>query len=159
MPKRVLEVLGLLVVLIAAAIAGGFGKFIGQSIVGSSKQNPQQIEEQLTKGFTAAAKQINQRGPTMVDENTRLDRASVGPGARATYHYSFPNSSSRDVDASVLQATLPPTVKRKVCSNKDMRPSLLLGATYVYSYEGNDGIEIARFEVNQSDCALSGTSP
>jgi hypothetical protein len=34
-------------------------------------------------------------------------------------------------------------------------PWLLLhqyGGTYVYTYSGNDGVEIARFEINKNDC-------
>jgi hypothetical protein len=150
--QKILSVLGLVVVLVAMAIGGTFGKLIGKSAFGPSKPTPQQMEQALSEGLQKGAQQINARGPTMVDKDTRMDSASAGPGARMTYHYTFPNYTSRDIDANWLRTNLLPTVRKGVCENKDMAPSLRYGATYAYSYSGGDGIKITEFEVRQSDC-------
>lgn len=140
------------VMLIIMAIGGTAGKLIGQSVFGPSKLAPQQVEEELIKGLAIAVQQINERGPSMLDENTRLDRASVGPGLRITYHHTLPRYNSQEIDAGVLRDNLA-EVRNRVCANKDMAPNLKYGATYVYSYSGNDGATITSFEVRQSDCS------
>jgi len=156
MLKKILAALGVIAVIIAALIGGGIGKQVGKEVAKSafspSTLSPQQMEVALIKGLTKGAEQINKRGPTMIDKDTRMERASVGPGARATYFYSFPNYSSQDVAPSWLYANLEPEVKRKVCASKEMKPSLQYGATYVFAYSGNNGTEIARFEINKNDC-------
>jgi hypothetical protein len=141
------------VTLIVMAIGGTFGKPIVQSTFGPSKPTPQQIEEELTKGLAIAVQQINERGPTMLDENTRLDRASVGPGSRVTYYFSLPHYSSQEIDAGLFRDNYYPDVRKRVCANKDMASSLKHGATYVYTYSGNNGVTITSFEVRQSDCS------
>ncbi len=150
--QKLLSVFGFIVVLIAAAIGGGIGKQVGKAAFSPEKPTPQQVQGALAEGLEKAARQINARGSIMVDKDTRMDGASVGPGARLTYHYTFPGYSSRDIDAAWLKTNLQPTVRRSVCTNKDMAPSLKYGATYVYSYSGNDGAKIASFEVSQRDC-------
>jgi len=95
----------------------------------------------------------------MVDENTRMDRATVGPGARITYHYTFPNHNSRNIDLSWLHQNLRPVVINQVCSNKDMGLSLQYGGIYAYSYSGNDGAQIESFEIDQNVCGFQKVTP
>lgn len=156
MLKRVLAVLGFIAILIAAVIGGGIGKQVGKEVSNAvfspSKPSAQQIEEKLIEGFNKAAEQSNKRGPIMVDKDTRWDRSEVGPGARLTYFYSFPNYSSRGIEPGWLRENLKSEVKKGVCMSKEMKPSLQYGATYVFAYSGNDGAEIGRFELNKNDC-------
>lgn len=153
MPKRLLTALGVIVALIAAGIGGQVGKEVGKTVF-SSKQSPQEIEAKLIEGFTVAANQINQKSPMMIDQDTRLDKATVGPGARVVYHHTFPKYSSRDIDANWLNTNLRPEVMRKVCASSGMKKSLQDGGTYVYIYSGSDGNEIARFEIDRNDCGF-----
>jgi hypothetical protein len=88
----------------------------------------------------------------MVDKDTRMDRAAVGPGSRLTYFYSLPNYSSQDIEPRWLHENLKPLVKKGVCASKEMKSTLQYGATYVYAYSGNNGAEIARFEISKNDC-------
>ena len=152
MLKKILSVLGFIAILIAAAIGGGVGKQVGKAAFSPSHLSAQQIEEKLIEGFTEASEKSNRRGPVMVDQDTRWDRSAVGPGARLTYFYSFPKYSSRDIEQSWLLANLKPGVQKGVCASKEMKPSLQYGATYVYVYSGNDGVEIGRFEMSKNDC-------
>lgn len=152
--RKLLSVFGFIAVLIAAAIGGGIGKEVGKAAVSPAKPTQQQVESKLYEGFKKAAEQSNKLGPVMVDQDTRWDRSIAGPGARLTYHYSFPKYSSIDITRIWLLTNLQPEVKTAVCGSKEMKPSLQYGGTYVYAYSGNDGIEIARFEINRHDCGL-----
>lgn len=147
--QKFLSALGLIFIIF---IAAGIGKQMGRAVVAPEKPSPQKVQNALAEGLENAARQINERGPMMIDNDTRIDRASVGPGARFTYHYTFPGYSSREIDASLLRANLEPAVRSQVCRSKDMARSLELGTTYVYSYTGRDGAGILSFEVSRRDC-------
>jgi len=152
MLKKLLSVLGFIAILIAASIGGGIGKQVSKVAFSPSQPSPHQIEDKLNEGLTKAAEESNTRGPVMVNQDTRWDRSAAGPGARLTYFYSFPHFSSQDIDRGWLLANVKPEVKKGVCASKEMNPSLQYGVTYVYAYSGNDGVEIARFEINKNDC-------
>jgi hypothetical protein len=157
--KKLLSIFGFIAVLIAAAIGGGIGKEAGKAAFSPSKPTQQQVEAKLYEGFNKAAEQANKRGPVMVDKDTRWDRSIAGPGARLTYYYSFPNYSSLDIKRDWLLTNLQPEVKKAVCGSQEMKLSLQYGGTYVYTYSGNDSIEIASFELNRNDCGLPQVSP
>ncbi len=123
------------------------------------KPSSQEVETILVEGFTKAANQYNQRLPMMVDQDTRLDKATVGPGPRAVYHHTFPKYTSRDIDANWLQTNFRPEVMRKVCASADMNKSLQYGGIYVYAYSGSDGVEITRFEIDRNDCGFPRITP
>lgn len=150
----ILSILGFIVVLVVAAIAGGVGKQIGKAAFAPEQPTPQQAQGAVAEGLEKAARQINDRGPIMIDKSTRMDGASVGPGARLTYHYTFPDYTSQEIDAGWLKATLQPTVRSNVCTSKDMAPSLKYGVTYIFSYSSKEGKKITSFEVSQRDCGL-----
>ncbi len=153
------SVIGVIVVLAFAGIGGQVGKEVGKAAFSPSKPTEKEIMAKLAEGFEVAAKQINESAPTMVDEETRMDRASVGPGALLTYHYTILNYSSSDIDSGVIKSNVFPLVKSGVCSNKDMKPSLQYGGTYAYSYSGSDGVLIDKFTIDSDDCGFSAKSP
>jgi hypothetical protein len=142
--KRVFGVTGSLA---AAAIVVALGMSIGNAPPSMSPV------EEVAEGFRMAADQINARGPVMVDEETSLNRAEAGPGARLTYFFSLPNHSSDEIDADRLVAGVRPNTITVVCQNDDMKVALQNGGTLVYVYSGKDELEIARFEVSGPDCA------
>lgn len=154
--KKVLTALGFIGSLIAASVGGQIGKEVGKAAM---KPSQQEVEAKLVEGFTKAANQYNQRLPMMVDQDTRLDKVTVGPGPRAVYHYTFPKYTSRDIDANWLQTNLRPEVMRKVCASADMKKSLQYGGIYVYAYSGSDGVEITRFEIDRNDCGFPRITP
>lgn len=107
---------------------------------------------QVAEGFAKAAAEANAKGPIMVDQNTRLDQTIAGPGAKLTYFYSFPGYSSQDIKRTWDLASAKSTVTNGVCNSQGMASSLQNGGVYIFSYSGNDGVVIARFEVGASDC-------
>lgn len=163
MLKKVLStlgaIIGLIVILVFAGIGGQVGKEVGRAGFSPSKPTEKEVMAKLTEGFEVAAKRINDSAPTMVDEETRMDGASVGPGTLLTYHYTFPNYSSSDIDSALIQSNVRPSVKSGVCSNEEMKTSLQYGGKYTYSYSGNDGVFIGEFTIDRNDCGFSAKSP
>lgn len=157
--KKLVAALGIIAILVAAGIGSQIGRDVGKTVLSPQKLSQDEIEVKLMESFATAARQYNQRLPMMLDDNTRLDRATVGPGPRVVYHHTFPKYTSRDIDSSWLHRNLRPDVVRKVCASGDMKQSLQYGGIYVYSYSGNDGIEVASFEIDGKDCGLPRTSP
>lgn len=112
----------------------------------------QDVESGLIAGFEQAANEINRSTPTMVDSETRLDRATAGPGAVLTYHYTFPNYTSDDLDGAWIKSELRENVTSNVCESEVMKPALEYGGKYVYSYSGSDQIVIASFQITREEC-------
>jgi len=142
----------LIVVLVVMTFAAIVGEELGTKVPTGAAAPQKSVEEQLYEGFVRAANESNSRGPIMVDDDTRWDRSIAGPGPRITYLYSFPKYSSRDINRAWVLAKLEPIVKKQACSSGQLKRSLEYGGTYVYAYSGNDGIEIARFNIDRNDC-------
>ena len=147
-------IVGLVIVLVFTGIGGKIGKEVGQAAFSSSSS----MEKELTAALAIAAKQINESAPTMVDEETRMDGASVGPAATITYHLTILNYSSSDIDSGLIRSDIFPSVKSGVCSNEDMKTSLQYGAKYTYSYSGKNGGFIGKFTIDRNDCGISARS-
>ena len=154
MLQKLLAIIGVIVALVIWAISGQIGREVGKAVFSPSEPTQQEMEAKLIEGLEEAARQINQNTPTMVDEDTRMDKASVGPGARVTYHYTFPGYSSREIDPTWLRQNLRPAVMQNVCNDNDMKLSLQYGATYAYSYSGNDGLPVSNFAIDRNDCGF-----
>lgn len=118
----------------------------------ASQPSEQALLDAVAEGFAQAAAEANAKGPIMVDPNTRLDQTIAGPGAKLTYFYSFPGYSSQAIKQNWDIANAQATVTNGVCGSQGMSSSLQNGGVYVFSYSGNDGVMIAQFEIDKSDC-------
>jgi hypothetical protein len=106
-----------------------------------------EIEDGLVKG----AEKINARGPVMLDQHTRLDKAIAGPGMRIMYFCSFPARPSSYFDSDKSLEILKTRVKQKTCDEEN-KWLFQQGVVYGFSYTGNDGEEIIRFDLSKDDC-------
>jgi len=84
-PLRV--ILGIMLILLFPAIWHFSGKGLTDIVAYQLKPISQESETQLTKIVDG----INQKLPIMVDQDTRLDKVTVGPGLSIAYHYTLPN--------------------------------------------------------------------
>lgn len=155
MNKKFLLLLGIVATIVAIAI--GIGKYPGKSPVESNRVTPQEIEKELIQGLGNGAKQL--KTPMMVDEDTRLEKVTVGPGPRVTYHYTIVKHPSQKIDPSILRRNLYPEIRNKVCTGDKMKVSLQYGATYTYSYSGNDGVHVGSVDIDRDVCGLPKISP
>lgn len=157
--KKVLFFAGIGVASIAAAVAGGMGEEVVKKVFSPKSPSSGDVQNALIQGFNQAAEQINQGTPTMIDEETRMDKATVGPGATLTYHYSLLNYTSDEIDSGWINSGVRESITKHVCNREDMKPSLQYGGTYSYSYSGNDQKVIGSFQVTREDCGYSAASP
>jgi len=134
------------------SIGGMFGRLAGRSAFTSATPSAEQYEAKLMSGFIDAAQKINKQGATIVNDETLMDGATVGPGLRITYHYILRNYTSQNVDPSTVQTNIRTEVTHNMCSKKEMKLGLQYGAIYGYIYAGNDNVEITRFEIDRNDC-------
>lgn len=138
---------------IAAFLLWGAGQAVAQPyskpVDASYTDN---TDEELVKELESEVEQINQQTPMMMDEQTRLDKATLGPGATVTYHFTFPSYSAEEVDRDKLANNLSPALTQNICLDEQLKESMEEGARYVYAFHGNDGREISRMEVKESDC-------
>lgn len=140
----------------AAVVIGGL-LFIASSIVTILPEKSHEV--MLTEGLRIGAYKINKKLPMMVDQETRLDKATVGPGPRMVYHFTFLNHAAKDINANKFQEYLKPVIVQKNCTDPKMKKFLQYGGIYEYAYSGNNGVEITRFDIDRTDCGLPRISP
>jgi len=153
MNKKLLIGLVFVAAFISGAVAIRFFKDNGSITSALIKPSLEEIQPKVIDGFNIAAEQINQSAPTMVDEETRLDKASVGPGVLLTYHYTLPNFVSDDLDANFINTVFAHT-KEFVCTTKEMKPAMQYGGAYGYSYSSSDGVHIGEFIIDRDTCGF-----
>ncbi len=118
MLKKLLSVIGVIVALLIWAVSGQVGREVGKAAFERSPTTEKEIQNTLAQALEEAAKQINAKTPIMIDAETRMDKATVGPGALLTYHYTFPNYAANQLDPNWVQTDLRKVVKDGVCANK-----------------------------------------
>lgn len=127
----------------------GIGSLIGRELVSMASHfsQPQKVEEQTAEQAEEIARELNARGPVMLPDGVLWTRTVAGPGPRLTYHYKF-------VDYPASEMTAPDRAEfvEEMCDLPEEQRGFQGGADVVYVYSGNDGIEIARFELSGSDC-------
>ncbi|WP_345848453.1 hypothetical protein [Shewanella algae] len=150
--KTSLKVFGVLALLIAITVGGIIGKEFGKVAVSSTQEAEKQakINEVLNK----AAQQINATTPTMVDAETRLDKASLGEDARLIYHYTLINVDPQNVEKSWVKTALRDSILPSVCSNDKMISSIKLGVNFEYAYSGSNGVYLGSFTANRDSCGF-----
>ena len=156
MSRTISIILGFIAIAIAVAIAGGISNEIAReaarSMTKSEELSPKQISRVLEESLAIAAQQINEAGPVMLDANTRMDRASPGPGARISYHHTILGHSFLEIDRDQFHHALHGSIRANVCTSPDMAIALQHGATFAYVYADEDQVPITLVEVRQEDC-------
>ncbi|MFI3189267.1 hypothetical protein BCS42_14215 [Crenothrix sp. D3] len=168
MLKKILSVIGIVVVFIVVFIVKGTrkvvthtisevagqaignvaGKAISNTVYPPSKPTIQSLENELAR----TADSINKTLPMKIDKETRLDKVEINSGLRLTFFHTLLNYSSREID---INSQIQTYVKNNVCANEERKSYLQHGVTFDYIYSGNDGVEINRFEINKDDCKNS----
>lgn len=142
------KVIGAACTIFIIVVATVIGRKVGSLAVETS--SGPSFETKLVQ----VASKLNERFPTMLDKETRIDRAVAGPGRTFTYFYTFPSHASAEFDAEALHAALEPAVRRSECAIPQMRELFEVGVTAYFIYRGNDGVEITRASVSPSDCGI-----
>ena len=115
---------------------------------------PKGAELKLIGELEKAAKVLNKNTPKMVDKDTRMDPATIGPGFRVNINYTLPKHSAGEIDADQIVQHKRPVMKNYVCSKKNMKLLLQYGADFVYLYHDKDGMLITSITIDRNDCGL-----
>ena len=115
---------------------------------------PKGAELKLIGELEKAAKVLNKNTPKMVDKDTRMDPATIGPGFRVNINYTLPKHSAGEIDADQIVQHKRPVIKNYVCSKKNMKLLLQYGADFVYLYHDKDGMLITSITIDRNDCGL-----
>jgi hypothetical protein len=92
---------------------------------------------------------INAKCPKMIDEITRLDGTSEGPGLQLNYNYTIISANARDVDAKKLHDAIQASAKEAVKKDYSVNSQMQKGVIFVYNYFGKDGALITSFSLSR----------
>lgn len=147
MKKSLIYVVSGSVVILAWALSGEIGEFVGRSTVDSYLEGQSRGAVEMAQA--AAASELRSQLPIRIDDSTTLERV-MSAGATLIYQYRVDFSES-DVDTTWHQR-MKNMLATNVCKQSDMKYALDNGARYQYTYFGNDGFMIADFVVTGLDC-------
>lgn len=123
----------LIAFVVFAIILGIFGVWKGDDLMGGIKNKA------INKVLMAAAGEINQSCPIMLDAETRLDNVVAKPGNTLQYNYTLVNQVMGMVDIQALKDYLEPRMVNNVKTNPDMKFLKELGTVFNYYYMDKDG--------------------
>lgn len=133
--------------IILRAIAIAIGAWAGGTLYNHSFSHPATVEETLA----ATCAQANKNMPLKVDNETRLDSESTGPGRIFRYNYTLINSSGDQLDWSQVQARLKQHILDNYRTNADLKYFRDNGVSLVYDYSDAKGKHVMEIEVGPDD--------
>lgn len=123
--------IGLIISIVIFSVAGKFG---GEAIYGLFNNNS------FDKVMMAAASEINESCPFMVDSETRLDNSIALPKNVFQYNYTLVNLLKETLDIVSLIDQIEPSIINHVKTNPDMKFLRDNNATINYYYEDKEGV-------------------
>jgi hypothetical protein len=105
------------------------------------------IEQQLI----TTAKEFNRRCPFLVDEETRADSISAGPGSELTYHFTLIKRSITELDLNKLRESIRPNILANIRTNMEMKQLKDLNVSFVYAYVDKGGRAAVEITVTPQD--------
>lgn len=131
--------------LVGGLVGGAVGSVVGKSVAQDGS-----IEKSLQK----TADGINAKGPRMIDDATRMDGVTVGPGRIFTYHHTMVKFLLKDVDMAVFEGQHTNDTRARICATQGVRPMLANGVTIVYAYKTKDGKRIGSVPIDRKHCGI-----
>lgn len=86
-----------------------------------------------------AAEELNKDCPVMLDQETRLDSASVPSENNFMYHYTLVNWVKDSIDANAFKSAMEPIILESVKTNPEMKIYRENKTTMAYSYYDRNG--------------------
>jgi hypothetical protein len=119
------------VAILAWAISGEIGRFVGRSAIDGYSQGQSRGVVEMTQ--EAAAKELRGQLPMRIDDLTTLERV-LSAGTALIYQYRV-DFTEREVD-DAWHMKMRNMLAANVCRQSDMRFALQNGASYQYTYVG-----------------------
>jgi hypothetical protein len=98
---------------------------------------------------------INATAPKMVDEATRLDNASAGPGRLLTYNLTLVSQKAQDIDRAAWKQNVVPKIRVNMIQTQGMHTLLAAGVTIVSRYSSSDGVFIDEIVIKPADLSTN----
>lgn len=144
-----------------------YGFNIGKSLVGIKDPQPSQksitedsnssqalTDAKIMSALLEAANQENLKAPLYIDQDTRLDRVSVAPNKKITYHHTLRNYRKSELELTKpdLEQVARNNIIPSVCYDESMKKGLAMGVIYSYAYSSADGLDLFRVTINTEVC-------
>ena len=103
------------------------------------------------KQMMAAASELNESCPMMVDAETRLDNAVAMPDNVFQYNYTMINIKKEDLDVDVFTNELEPFITNSVKTNPDLQVYRDNKVTMAYYYQDMEGEFLTKIVVTPDE--------
>jgi len=136
------------------AIWGRFARFavvLGTLVLVGNFIAGLQQDSDIDLAASEAIEMINKSLPTMIDNDTRLDHASIQDGD-LYYNYTLVNWSVDNLDITRFTSVMTPKLKTAQCVEEESLALLNDGRKIVYIYRDKANKPIANIVVEKSDC-------
>lgn len=137
--------LSFLVTLIAVLIGGAIGKLSVKSLF----QNSNYIS--FEKVLIETSKQLNETLPIQVDEETRLDTTTAGPGKILTYYYTLITINESNLAPTNFVNTMKSHLVNGYKNNQDMATFRNNKVELHYNYSDKEGRPFANIIISPND--------
>ncbi len=97
------------------------------------------IGNTVNDNLFAVAKEINKKCPMSVDENTRMDSATVYNEFMITYHYTIHSVSNKDVDLAKFKTSMETTMNAKYKTDNQLAVYRDNNIAIAYDYKDKNG--------------------
>jgi hypothetical protein len=94
---------------------------------------------------------MNRKCPLQIDEWTRLDSTTAGPGKTFTYYYTLVNQTRKRIDAKSMEDRLKPLLINNMKTNRDLEVLRKNGITMCYTYYDKNGQCVLNIRVKPED--------
>ncbi|MDD5706539.1 MAG: hypothetical protein PHR35_11480 [Kiritimatiellae bacterium] len=99
----------------------------------------------------AVVREINATCPKMLDEVTRMDGATAGPGKLVTIRETVLAMDGATTDMVAWRTTIAPRIRASSAQAPGIRKLLAAGTTVIYQYNGRDGVIIDKIKLTRTD--------
>jgi hypothetical protein len=107
----------------------------------------------LETQLTALANQVSLSAPKNVDDDTRLDGAVAGPGAKLSYRFTLLKYKAADIDPAAFDTKVAPGIRDENCKLADVRNLIARGVLVSLEYRGIDGALVSTVPLDSASCA------
>lgn len=104
----------------------------------------------LASNLKKAADAVNQNVPTMLDSDTRLDKATTG-NKQLNYYYTLVNYSAAELDAGKFKDAMMSSLVQTSCSQ--LKPFFSQGVAVEYHYNDKNGKKFTSIALTSKDCS------
>ena len=105
--------------------------------------------DRMRRELAQQAINLNAKCPKMIDEITRLDGTSDGPGLQFTYNYTITSVEGKDADAKKIHDFAQVSAAEGSRKSRNVKYMLQGGVIFNYNYFGSDGVFITQVSISK----------